>query len=205
MWRGGALLRGGEVTLQTVRRRIEINAPIEAVLSLTLDAERYPEFAPSIDATELLWHNRAEKKYLIRYTSTIPVINKTAVSEQEVHYDIACTTFHFRETKGNFGVFEGYRRLHVLEGRRSAIESEVRYSFGGNRLMAALVNKATQGVVQSNLQHIQDGIKRLAEQGKADPLGAVLGKLQVTPQMLLEQGVTRDMLLSYGLDSFPFT
>lgn len=191
--------------LQTVRRRVEINAPIEAVLSLTLDAERYPEFAPSINATELLWHNRAEKKYLIRYTSTIPVINKTAVSEQEVHYDIASTTFNFRETKGTFGVFEGYRRLHVLEGRRSAIESEVRYSFGGNRLMAALVNKATQGVVQSNLENIQDGIKRLAEQGKAESLATVLGKLQVTPQMLLEQGVTRDMLLTYGLDSFPFT
>ena len=204
MWRGGALLRGAEVALQTVRRRVEIDAPIEAVLSLTLDAERYPEFAPSIDATELLWHNRAEKKYLIRYTSTIPVINKTAVSEQEVHYDIASTTFNFRETKGNFGVFEGYRRLHALEGRRSAIESEVRYSFGGNRLMAALVNKATQGVVQSNLENIQDGIKRLAEQGKAESLATVLGRLQVTWEMLLEQGVSREMLISYGLDSFPF-
>lgn len=193
------------MTLQTVRRRVEIDAPIEAVLSLTLDAERYPEFAPSIDATELLWHNRAEKKYLIRYTSTIPVINKTAVSEQEVHYDIAGTTFNFRETKGNFGVFEGYRRLHALAGRRSAIESEVRYSFAGNRLVAALVNKATQGVVQSNLENIQDGIKRLAEQGKADPLGKVLGKLQVTWEMLLEQGVSRDLLISYGLDSFPFS
>ncbi|GEM_PF-3966228 len=191
--------------LQIVKRRVEIDAPIEAVLSLTLDAERYPEFAPSIDATELVWHNRAEKKYLIRYTSTIPVINKTAVSEQEVHYDIASTTFNFRETKGNFGTFEGYRRLHALDESRSAIESEVRYSFGGNRIMAALVNKATQGVVQSNLEHIQDGIKRLAEQGKADPLGTVLGRLQVTPQMLLEQGVSRDMLLSYGLDSFPYT
>ncbi len=191
--------------LQIVKRRIEIDAPIAAVLSLTLDAERYPEFAPSIDATELLWHNRTEKKYLIRYTSTIPVINKTAVSEQEVHYDIASTTFNFRETKGNFGVFEGYRRLHALTDSRSAIESEVRYSFGGNKFMAALVNKATQGVVQSNLEHIQDGIRRLAEQGKADPLGTVLGKLQVTPQMLLEQGVSRDMLLGYGLDSFPFT
>ena len=191
--------------LQVVRRRVEVDAPISAVLSLTLDAERYPEFAPSIDATELVWHNRAEKKYLIRYTSTIPVINKTAVSEQEVHYDIAGTTFHFRETRGTFGVFEGYRRLHALTDSRSAIESEVRYSFGGNKFMAALVNKATQGVVQSNLEHIQDGIRRLAEQGKADPLGTVLGKLQVTPQMLLEQGVSRDMLLGYGLDSFPFT
>ena len=192
------------MSLQIVKRRVEINAPLEAVLSLTLDAERYPEFAPSIDATELVWHNQAERKYLIRYTSTIPVINKKAVSEQEVEYDIANTMFRFRETQGTFGRFEGFRRLVYLEPRRSAIESEVRYSFGGNRLVAGLVNKATQGIVQSNLEHIQGGIKRLAEAGQADPLGTVLGKLQVTPELLAQQGVTRELLLRYGLDSFPF-
>ncbi len=199
MWRGGALWRGGEVVLQVVRRRAEIEAPIEAVLSLTLDAERYPEFAPSIASTKLLWHDQASRKYLIRYESVIPVIQKTAVSEQEVHYDIAQTTFHFRETKGTFGRFEGYRKLISLEGNRSAIESEVRYSFGGNKLVAALVNKATQSLVETNLMHIQEGIKRLAEGGKADPLQLVLDKLEVTPQMLIEQGVKREILIGYGI------
>lgn len=187
------------MSLQVVRRRVEIDAPIEAVLSLTLDAERYPEFAPSIKSTKLLWHDQVARKYLIRYESTIPVINKTAVSEQEVSYDIANTTFNFRETQGAFGRFEGYRKLFALEGNRSAIESEVRYSFGGNKLVAALVNKATQGLVEANLSHIQEGIKRLAEAGKAEALQIILGKLSVTEQMLIEQGVTREILLSYGL------
>lgn len=187
------------MSLQTVRRRVEIEAPLESVLSLTLDAERYPEFAPSIEATELVWHNPQNRRYLIRYTSVIPVINKRAVSEQEVEYDIANTVFHFRETKGTFGRFEGYRRLHHLGPGRSAIESEVRYSFGGSKLVAGLVNKATQGLVQSNLEHIQEGIKRLAEGGKADPLHAVLGRLQVTPQMLAAQGVTAEILSCYGI------
>ncbi len=185
--------------LQTVRRRVEVNAPLEAVLSLTLDAERYPEFAPSIQATELLWHDQQNRKYLIRYTSTIPVINKTAVSEQEVEYDLAKTVFHFRETKGTFGRFEGYRRLHDLGDNRSAIESEVRYSFGGNKLMAQLVNKATQGIVQSNLEHIQEGIRHMAEKGRAEPLTRVLQKLNVTAQMLIEQGLTADLLGRYGI------
>lgn len=185
--------------LQTVRRRVEVEAPLEAVLSLTLDAERYPEFAPSIKSTELLWHDPESRKYLIRYESSIPVINTTAVSEQEVHYDIANTVFHFRETKGTFGRFEGYRRLASLGAGRSAIESEVRYSFGGNRLMAAMVNKATQGIVQSNLEHIQEGIKRIAEAGRADPLHAVLGRLNVTPQMLFAQGVTQALLEEHGI------
>lgn len=189
--------------LQTVRRRVEVNAPLEAVLSLTLDAERYPEFAPSIQATELLWHDQQNRKYLIRYTSTIPVINKTAVSEQEVEYDLAETVFRFRETSGTFGRFEGYRRLHHLGEGRSAIESEVRYSFGGNKLVAQLVNKATQGVVQSNLEHIQDGIKRLAEAGKADPLHLVLGRLKVTPQMLAAQGVTDALMGRFGINLAP--
>ena len=188
--------------LQTVRRRVEIDAPLEAVLSLTLDAERYPEFAPSIKSTELLWHDHANRKYLIRYESAVPVINTTAVSEQEVHYDIANTIFHFRETKGNFGRFEGYRKLSSLTGGRSAIESEVRYSFGGNKFMASLVNKATQGVVQSNLQHIQEGIKRIAEAGQSEPLQIVLGRLNVTAQMLLEQGVTQVFLAEHGITSF---
>ncbi len=186
--------------LQTVRRRVEVDAPLEAVLSLTLDAARYPEFAPSIRSTELLWHDHQSRKYLIRYESSIPVINTTAVSEQEVEYDIANTVFHFRETKGNFGRFEGYRRLNALAGGRSAIESEVRYSFAGNRLMASLVNKATQGVVQSNLQHIQDGIKRIAEAGQSEPLRLVLGRLNVTAQMLAAQGVTREFLEAHGID-----
>ncbi|MFZ5630114.1 MAG: type II toxin-antitoxin system RatA family toxin [Spirochaetota bacterium] len=189
--------------LQVVRRRVEVNAPLEAVLSLTLDAERYPEFAPSIQATELLWHDQQNRKYLIRYTSTIPVINKTAVSEQEVEYDLAETVFRFRETTGTFGRFEGYRRLHHLGEGRSAIESEVRYSFGGNKLIAQLVNKATQGVVQSNLEHIQDGIKRLAEEGRADPLQTVLGRLNVTPQMLVAQGVTEALSGRYGIHLVP--
>lgn len=190
--------------LQTVRRRVEVEAPLEAVLSLTLDAERYPEFAPSIKSTELLWHNHAERKYLIRYESSIPVINTTAVSEQEVHYDIANTVFHFRETKGTFGRFEGYRRLTGLADGRSAIESEVGYSFGGNRLMAAMVNKATQGIVQSNLEHIQEGIKRIAEAGRAEPLLAVLRRLNVTPQMLQAQGVTQAFLDKHGIMGLQF-
>lgn len=187
------------MALQVVRRRVEINAPLEAVLSLTLDAERYPEFAPSIDSTELLWHDQANQKYLIRYVSTIPVINKTAVSEQEVHYDIANTTFNFRETKGTFGRFEGYRRLFTLGKSRSAIESEVRYSFGGNKVIAGLVNKATQGLVKSNLEHIQEGIKRLAEGGEAEALQTVFEKLKVTPQMLVDQGVSLELLTSFGI------
>lgn len=189
--------------LQVVRRLVEVNAPLEAVLSLTLDAERYPEFAPSVQATELLWHDQQNRKYLIRYTSTIPVINKTAVSNQEVEYGLAETVFRFRETSGTFGRFEGYRRLHHLGEGRSAMESEVRYSFGGNKFVAQLVNKATQGVVQSNLENIQDGIKRLAEAGKADPLHAVLGRLQVTPQMLSAQGVTAALFGRYGIELVP--
>lgn len=192
------------MSLQVVRRREEIAAPIEAVLSLTLDAERYPEFAPSIRSTKLLWHDRENRKYLIRYESVIPVVQKTAVSEQEVEYDIAGTTFHFRETKGTFGRFEGYRRLVNLGPGRSAIESEVRYSFGGNKLIAGLVNKATQGLVEANLTHIQEGIKRLAEGGKSESLEKVLGKLAVTPQMLVQQGVTREILLSYGITEAAF-
>ena len=191
--------------MQIVKRREEVDAPIEAVLSLTLDAERYPEFAPSIRSTKLLWHDRVNRKYLIRYESQIPVIQKTAVSEQEVEYNIAETTFRFRETKGTFGRFEGYRRLVHLGPGRSAIESEVRYSFGGNKLVAALVNKATHSLVEANLTHIQEGIKRLAEGGKAESLETVLGKLEVTPQMLVEQGVTREILLSYGIAAAAFT
>jgi len=187
------------MTLQTVRRRVEVNAPLEAVLSLTLDAERYPEFAPSIHKTELLWHDQQNRKYLIRYTSTIPVINKLAVSEQEVSYDLEHTVFHFRETSGSFGRFEGYRRLCDLSHNRSAIESEVRYSFGGNRLVAQLVNKATQGVVQSNLEHIQEGIKHMAETGRAEPLSVVLRKLNLSARMLVEQGLSVDLLGRYGL------
>jgi ribosome-associated toxin RatA of RatAB toxin-antitoxin module len=189
------------MALQTVRRRADIAAPMEAVLSLTLDAERYPEFAPSIRSTKLLWHDPKERRYLIRYESLIPVINKTAVSEQEVHYDIVNATFNFRETKGNFGRFEGYRRLHALGNGRSAIESEVRYSFSGNKLIAALVNKATQSLVETNLTHIQEGIKRLAEGGKAEPLHQVFGKLDVTAEMLAAQGVTEDVLMAYGIHS----
>lgn len=187
------------MTLNIVRRRVEIDAPMEAVLSLTLDAERYPEFAPSIESTKLLWHDQANRKYLIRYESVIPVVNKTAISEQEVEYDIANTIFNFRETKGTFGRFEGYRKLSSLSPDRSAIESEVRYSFGGNKLLAAMVNKATEGLVRSNLEHIQEGIKRLAEGGKADALTVVLGKLEVTPAMLLRQGVSQQALQSYGI------
>lgn len=187
--------------LNIIRRRVEIEAPIESVLSLTLDAERYPEFAPSIDSTKLLWHDQTNRKYLIRYESTIPVINKTAISEQEVEYDIATTTFNFRETKGTFGRFEGYRKLFAMSEGRSAIESEVRYSFGGNRMVAAMVNKATEGLVRSNLENIQEGIKRLAEGGKAESLMSVLRKLQVTPEMLAKQGLTQEILLRYGIGS----
>jgi len=187
------------VSLQVVRRRVEIEAPIESVLSLTLDAERYPEFAPSIDATKILWHDQANRKYLIRFESMIPVIRMPTVSEQEVEYDIANAAFNFRETKGTFGRFEGYRKLYSLSPERSAIESEVRYSFGGNRAIAALVNKATEGLVKSNLEHIQEGIKRLAENGKAERLSHVLGKLQVTADMLVKQGVTQQVLEQYGI------
>ena len=70
---------------------------------------------------------------------------------------------------------------------------------GGSRLMAAMVNKATQGIVQSNLEHIQEGIKRIAEAGRADPLHAVLGRLSVTPQMLFAQGVTQAFLDEHGI------
>jgi ribosome-associated toxin RatA of RatAB toxin-antitoxin module len=190
---------GGEVALQTVSRRVEIEAPLWAVLSLTLDAERYPEFAPSIDSATLLHHDQVNSSYVIRYESTIPVVRTKAISEQQVRYDIASTTFHFQETKGTFGRFEGYRRLHDLGGGRSAIESQVRYSFGGNKLVAAMVNKATQGIVQTNLESIQNGIKQLAEAGRAEPLGVVLGKLSVTSQMLREQGVTVEFLEAMGV------
>ncbi|HNM99448.1 MAG TPA: hypothetical protein PKG67_03300, partial [Turneriella sp.] len=90
-------------------------------------------------------------------------------------------------------------RLHDLGDNRSAIESEVRYSFGGNKLMAQLVNKATQGIVQSNLEHIQEGIRHMAEKGRAEPLTRVLQKLNVTAQMLIEQGLTADLLGRYGI------
>ena len=80
----------------------------------------------------------------------------------------------------------------------------MRNSFGGNKLVAAMVNKATQGLVEANLTHIQEGIKRLAEGGKSEPLERVLGKLAVTPQMLVEQGVTREILLSYGITETAF-
>ncbi len=146
-----------------------------------------------------MWHDQRNRKYLIRYTSTIPVINKTAVSEQEVEYDLAKTEFHFRETRGTFGRFEGYRKLYDLGGNRSAIESEVRYSFGGNKLVAQLVNRATQGIVQSNLEHIQEGIRQMAEKGRAEPLTTVLQKLNMTPQMLIQQGLAADLLGRYGI------
>ncbi|MCX7633114.1 MAG: SRPBCC family protein [Turneriella sp.] len=185
--------------LETIKRRVVIDAPLEAVLSLTLDVARYPEFAPSIEKTELVSHDPQRRTYRVRYTSVIPIIRKRTTSEQEIQYDLAKPIFCFREASGNFGSFEGYRRLEELGDGKTVLESEVRYTFTANKLLAGMVNAATRTIVEDNLVHLQDGIKRVAESGNVAPLSQVFARLGISNDMLRHQGLSEDLLLRFGL------
>ncbi|MCB1160911.1 MAG: hypothetical protein H7A25_16095 [Leptospiraceae bacterium] len=152
--------------MKKVEREVKIKAPLEKVMEVMIDIERYTKFIPSINSIELTHFCENNRRIEAKFKSKLPVINADVVSHQEICFDLSRYRFQFRELEGKFKHFRGVRELH-RGSDAVTFYSRVEYQFGDGFLFS-LLNESLKSVVYSNIESLQNGIKKEAESCKKE-------------------------------------
>jgi ribosome-associated toxin RatA of RatAB toxin-antitoxin module len=141
--------------MHELRRTAIVARPAAALYALVADVERYPEFVPGCDHTEVLERRPGE------------VVARVGVRRGSLH-----TTFttrnrlqpgesvHMQLVEGPFRSFDGLWRFRPLSADSCEIELVMRYDFS-NPLKRALLQPLFNGVAEQMVQAFVQRAQRL--------------------------------------------
>jgi uncharacterized membrane protein len=146
--------------MAVVESSVNIHAPVEEVMTLAKDIERFPEFMNEIDSVEVV-EREPGGRVLSRWKASLPELRLSVKWLEEDIWSDEERTCRFRQIKGDYGKLEGvWTFTPVSEGTRFDSQLEIEYDvpFLGKLLKGLIAKKAKE-----NLDATLAAIKRRAE------------------------------------------
>jgi uncharacterized membrane protein len=143
-----------------VKSSVVIHAPVDEVMALSKDIERFPEFMKEVDAVEIV-EREPEGRVLSRWKASIPEMRLSVKWLEEDLWSDAERTCRFRQIEGDYGKLEGiWTFTPIPEGTRFDSQLEIEYDVP---LIGALLKGLIAKKAKENLDATLEAIKRRAE------------------------------------------
>ena len=158
----GASIALRRTSMQIIEKDIIIQAPLEKVLEIMTDIERYPQIVPNIEKVNVLSFTPEDNKLHAEIHSYAAVLRKNIISVHEIVYDLENLSLKFQQTNGMIDDFRGHRQL-VIEDDGVRFYSRVEFNLG-NGFLAKMAGGMLKGVVEQNIEQLLGSVKTAAEQ-----------------------------------------
>ena len=135
-----------------VKSEIVIKAPLELVWSIAQDVEKLPDILPDLDALKV--HEREQMpdgttRVISEWHGRIKQFNRKISWTEEDFWDKTAHTCTFKQTKGDFDVYEGVWKFEAIDGSSTRAVLDVTYVFDVP-LLGALLQKVVKNIMQGN-------------------------------------------------------
>ena len=147
--------------MAVVHSSVIIHAPVEQVMALARDIERFPEFMNEVQSVEIL-ECEPNGRVVSRWKAALPELRLSVKWTEEDLWNVEERTCAFRQIEGDYGKLEGlWTFTPVPEGTRFDSRLEIEYDVPliGPLLKGLIAKKAKE-----NLDATLDAIKRRAEE-----------------------------------------
>ena len=132
--------------MHEMRRSAIVARPAEAVYALVADVERYPEFVPGCDRTEVL--GRGPDEVVVRVGVRRGSLHTSFTTRNRL---VPGQSVHMQLVDGPFRSFDGWWRFRPLSADSCEIELLMRYDFS-NPLKRALLQPLFNGIAEQMVQ-----------------------------------------------------
>jgi ribosome-associated toxin RatA of RatAB toxin-antitoxin module len=145
--------------MPVVETSVYVDAPVDTVVAVVKDYEKYPEFMPDLKSIQVL--EQDEKRVLAKWTGRIEEVKMDIKWTQEDVWMSEHHT-HFRQTTGDYEKMEGDWRF-TPEGNGTRFDSVVDVEFR-IPLVGALIKGLIAKKAKENLESTLNAIKNRAEE-----------------------------------------
>jgi ribosome-associated toxin RatA of RatAB toxin-antitoxin module len=128
--------------MHELRRSAIVAQPVDALIALVGDIERYPEFVPGCESAQILERNGEE--IVARLGVRRGSLTTSFTTRNRL---IGNQSLHMRLVDGPFKHFEGYWHFRPLTGGSSEIELQLSYQFS-NPLKRAILQPLFAGIAE---------------------------------------------------------
>lgn len=132
--------------MHEMRRSAIVARPAEAMFALVADVERYPEFVPGCDGTEVL--ERRPNEVVVRVGVRRGSLHTTFTTRNRLK---PVESVHMQLVDGPFRSFDGLWHFRPLSADSCEIELMMRYDFS-NPLKRALLQPLFKGIAEQMVQ-----------------------------------------------------
>ena len=146
--------------MAVVNSSVVIQAPVEEVMALARDVEKFPEFMENVLSVEILEED-SNGRVVSRWKAAIPELRISETWTEEDLWDMAERTCRFRQVQGNYKTYQGeWRFTPVAEGTRFDSTLEIEYDVP---LIGPLIKGIVAKKAKENLDATLAAIKNRAE------------------------------------------
>jgi coenzyme Q-binding protein COQ10 len=139
----------------------KINAPIDRVIEIAKDIERYPEFMPEVESISIIEKADEGKRVKSKWVGKIPQFGMKVKWTQQDEWDMSVPCVHFRQVEGDYDKMEGRWEFRTIDGM-TEIYNYLDYEYNVP-LLGALLQKVVLHIVTSNIRNTLLAIKQKAE------------------------------------------
>lgn len=146
--------------MPTVEAKVQIDAPLTEVYALARDVESFPEFMPDVQEVRIL-EQSADGRQISKWVGIVKEFKRTIQWTEEDYWDDAHHTCTFRQTEGDFALYQGTWAFTEAEGGTAVVltlEYEYDVPLIGNLIKGLLYRK-----MQENCDNMLAAIKARAE------------------------------------------
>ena len=143
-----------------VQATVQINAPLEQVYLLAKNIEDFPAFMPDVEQVSIV-EQRPDGTQVSHWVAAVKELNRKIVWTEEDYWDDAAHLCTFRQTEGDFGVYQGQWRF-TRSGDSITVQLELDYEYDVP-LIGSLIKGLLRRKMQENVENMLAAIKEQAE------------------------------------------
>ncbi len=145
-----------------VECKVQVNAPVEKVVEIARDVEKYPEFMPDVKSLTLLSKSEDGSKVQTQWVGKIAQFGLTVKWSQEENWDFQNNKVEFSQIEGDYDKMNGWWKF-TPNNSGTEFTSLLDYEYNVP-LLGALVQKVVKHIVTLNVESAMNAIKKRAEQ-----------------------------------------
>lgn len=146
--------------MPVVQATVEVQAPLQKVFELARNIEAFPEFMPDVQEVEVLERGE-DGRQVSRWVGIVKEFKRTITWTEEDYWDEANYVCTFKQTEGDFSVYQGTWRFEERDGG-TWVEMELEYEYDVP-LIGALIKNLLRKKMQENCDNMLLAIKAEAE------------------------------------------
>ncbi|MGI8924353.1 MAG: type II toxin-antitoxin system RatA family toxin [Fimbriimonadales bacterium] len=141
-----------------IELRNTIDAPVQRVVEIARDVERFSEFMPDVKSVKIIDQSDDGTTQQTEWVGIIKQFSREIAWTQEDVWHEDANRIDFHQVKGDYDKMEGYWQFNEVGGKTEFV-NYLDYEYKVP-LLGALVTKVVDFLVRQNLNSIMDGIEK---------------------------------------------